>query len=144
MKNFFAALAALILLSATGAIACPTLPARNVVPLLPLATGMYYCATPGGPETIGDLSPDQWLKHVQVCSTNCDYEPMMPGDPHTVLVATTCGAGYHQPLYIVEPPPAKPVATLRIVDPACKALPPSKAPPPPSPAPAASGPIHSG
>jgi hypothetical protein len=64
----------------------------------------YYCAVSPAALSVGDLSANEWAKHVQVCTTNCTYEPMSPGDPHSMLIPATCGAGYHPTTYYVEPP----------------------------------------
>lgn len=103
-------------------------------------TQLYYCMPPQtGPGTIGDLTPEEFGKYVQICNTNCSYEPMSPTDPHTLLIPTTCGPGGHDTQFLVEPP-AAPRNTLRLhlVDDSCKGLMPSKAPPPPEPSPTAS------
>jgi hypothetical protein len=64
----------------------------------------YYCAASPAALSVGDLSPNEWAKRVQVCTTNCSYEPMSPGDQHSMLIPTSCGTGYHPTTYYVEAP----------------------------------------
>lgn len=64
----------------------------------------YYCAASPAALSVGDLSPAEWGKRVQVCTTNCSYEPMSPTDPRSTLIATSCGSGWHDTQYYVEVP----------------------------------------
>jgi hypothetical protein len=149
MGKFLAVIGMLVVTSTGIAAACPTAAAKTSIPSLPplmmggAAGGAgqpYYCMASTNPTTLGDLSPSEWAKRVQICTTNCSYMPISPSDPKSTLVATSCGPGWHDTTYLVDPPRAPKTATLNVVDTRCNAMQPSKgAPPPPaSPAPAAS------
>lgn len=149
MGRLFAVFTILVWTSCGIAAACGTAPAKTAPPALPpmLVGGavggqMYYCMPTTVPTTVGDLTPTQFAQQVQICNTSCAYEPMSPGDPHSLLIPTICGPGWHETPYLVQPPPAPRETVgaprLRLVDTGCKSLLPSKAPPPPSPGPAAS------
>lgn len=141
MGKVFALLAMLFWTSGALAGACPV-PAQVAPPALPplLASGaiggqVYYCMPSVAPSTVGDLSPSQWAKEVQICNTSCSYEPMNPSDPHTLLIPTQCGLGWHDTQFMVQPPPPpKNGVRLEIVTSGCRAIAPSKARPLPSPA----------
>ncbi len=146
MAKFFALLGMLIWTSLNAASACPALvnaPPPDFPPLFTEGPGPqpYYCSASQVPQNIGDLSPSEWAKRVQVCNTACNYEPLIPGDPHSMLISTDCGPGWHDRVYMVEPPRAsKGGPAVKVVNTSCKDLAPSKAPPAPAPAPAASPP----
>lgn len=112
--------------------ACPPLPNASVPDFapIPLGSSVYYCSASAQPQTVGDLAYADWARHVQVCTTNCAYEPIVPGDPHSTLIPTACGAGRYAALYYVEPPTGTPGKKLRLTNPSCNNLAPSKAPPP--------------
>jgi hypothetical protein len=94
----------------------------------------YYCAASPAALSVGDLSPNEWAKHVQVCTTNCSYEPLSPNDQHSMLIATACGAGYHPTTYYVEPPRFSAQSTKLFKSCLNDGTPPSKgAPPAPKP-----------
>ena len=76
----------------------------------------YYCAASPYPTTVGDLSPLEWAKHVQVCTTNCSYERMSPTDPRSMLVATECGPGMHAVSFLVDPPSRIEASRTGLVD----------------------------
>jgi hypothetical protein len=83
----------------------PSLP--QFAPLVLRAGGgiqPYYCAASPAALSVGDLSPAEWGKRVQVCTTNCSYEAMSPMDPRSALFATSCGPGWHDTQYYVELP----------------------------------------
>ena len=124
----------LFLLSASQAAAqaaCATpAPVAAIPQMPPLLPGggiqSYYCSASPAIQTVGDLTPADWAKHVQVCTTNCFYEPVSPGDAQSRLMPVGCGPGWHNPVYLVEPP--RPTVTVKtgLVD-SCKGLVPSKA-----------------
>jgi hypothetical protein len=139
----YIAILALVWASAGTAAACPV-PTQVSPPALPplLVSGaignqVYYCMPSIQASRVGDLSPAEWAKQVQICNTNCSYEPMNPADPHSLLIPTACGPGWHDTQFQVQPPAAsKPgpgTLTLKMVSSSCKAVAPSKAAPPPSP-----------
>lgn len=117
------------------AAACPAVQTASVPDFapLPLGSSVYYCSASAQPQTVGDLAYAAWAQHVQVCSTNCEYEPIVPGDPHSALIPTACGAGRFAATYFVEPPTSTPGKKLTLTNPACKNIAPEKAPPQPAP-----------
>lgn len=146
MGRIFVVFAILVWSSCGIGTACPNAPAQAAAPapalppLLPTGGGPqpYYCMTADLPTTVGDLTPAQFAQRVQVCNTSCSYEPMSPGDPHSLLIPTACGPGWHDTQYLVQPPAVPKAAPgspgVRLVDTSCKSLAPSKAPPAPVPA----------
>ena len=140
MRIFSIVLAFLLCASQTAAQAACATPAPLAIPQLPplLAGGgiqSYYCAASPDVSTVGDLTPAEWAKHVQVCTTNCSYEPIVPGDPQSRLMPVGCGLGWHSTAYLVEPPRQATALSTGLVD-SCKGLVPPKAP---APAPSPSG-----
>jgi hypothetical protein len=91
----------------------------------------YYCMPGAQSSRIGDLSPMEWAKQVQICNSNCSYEALSP-DPHAMLVPTSCGPGWHDTQYEVQPPPRprSGPGSISFKTPACKSLMPSKGSPP--------------
>jgi hypothetical protein len=124
--------------SCTKAPPAPSLPQFAPLMLRPGgAIQPYYCAASPAALSVGDLSPSEWGKRVQVCTTNCTYEPMSPTDPRSALIATSCGSGYHDTQYYVQMPNWSKQASNSLVD-SClsNSLQPSKgAAPSPSPHP---------
>jgi hypothetical protein len=97
----------------------------------------YYCAASPAVLSVGDLSPVEWGKRVQVCTTNCSYQPMSPTDPRSALIATSCGPGWHGTQYYVDLPRWPKQSGTGLVD-SCVSnslLPPKGAAPSPSPPP---------
>lgn len=139
MSRLFGSFALVISLSWGVAGACPaisTSPSGNL-PTLGLGSQLYYCAnsagtlTNGSPTKIGDLSPAGWGSNVQICNRNCSYAPIVPTDPESELMPVSCGPGLHDMQYYVEPPPQpKGVTAIKIDNPSCTGLKPSKASPP--------------
>ena len=143
MRTFPIVLAVLLCASQTAAQAACATPAPIAIPQLPpLMPGngiqSYYCAASPAASTVSDLTPSEWAKHVQVCTTNCSYEPVVPGDPQSPLIPAGCGRGWHSTAYLVEPPRRETAMRTGLVD-SCKGLVPSKAP---APAPSPSGAPH--
>lgn len=138
MAKFLAVFGVLVWASCSIAAACPSAPVQVSLPrLAPLITGLasggqlYYCMASAQSTRIGDLAPAEFAKNVQICNTSCSYAPMIPGDPHSLLIPMGCGPGWHDAAYLVEPPPApKGPPTLKLTDPGCKTLVPSKGAPP--------------
>lgn len=126
----------------TAHAACTTAAPVSIPQFGPILPGggvqAYYCAAAPAAASLGDLSPSEWAKRVQVCTTNCNYEPMAPGDPHSMLIATGCGAsGGRSTAYLVEPP--KPSSNRTALTGSCQSLLPAKgsaSAPSPSPPPA--------
>lgn len=137
MTKLLGLLAIMIVGSSGIASACPPLSTAAVPDFapLPLGSSMYYCSASAQPQTVGDLAYADWAKHVQVCTTNCAYEAIAPGDPHSALIPVSCGAGRHAALFYVEPPTSTPGKALKLTNPSCNNLAPSKAPPQPAPSP---------
>lgn len=108
--RFISILVAILFTAAYGVTdaACSAPPPVSIPQFGPVMGGgiqAYYCSASPGALSVGDLTPTEWLKHVQVCTTNCSYEPMSPGDPHSMLIATGCGRGGGGNMaYFVEPP----------------------------------------
>jgi hypothetical protein len=144
MAKFLAIVGIFVWTSGGVALACPVATQSSPPALAPLLVAggiggqLYYCMPAGAPSNVGDLSPNEWGKQVQICNTSCSYEPMIPNDAHSLLVPTTCGPGWHDIQYQVQPPPASKAqpGTLRLkmVTSACKNVPPPKGPAPPAPA----------
>ena len=140
MAKYFAVLGILVWATCSVAAACPSAPAQaSIAELPPLIIGSatggqpYYCMATAQASTVGDLSPAEWAKQAQICNTSCDYMPMIPGDPHSLLVPVNCGPGWHDTPFLVEPPrPQKGPATLKIATTGCNAIAPSKGPPAPA------------
>ncbi len=90
--------------------ACTKASAPSLPQLMPLTLRAgggiqpYYCAASPAAMSIADLTPAQWAKRVQVCTTNCTYEAMSPTDPHSALIPTDCGVGWHDTRYYVDMP----------------------------------------
>lgn len=85
--------------------AAPSLP--QFAPLMLTSAGgvqPYYCAASPAALSVGDLSPTEWAKRVQVCTTNCSYEAASPADPRSPLITAGCGPGWHDTRYYVEMP----------------------------------------
>jgi hypothetical protein len=142
MSRFLGSFALLISLSWGLAGACPFTPsASGNLPVLGVGSPLYYCANNTGllgsqePPKIGDLSPAGWASHVQICNKDCSYAPIVPTDPQSDLMPVSCGGGFHDTQYYVEPPPMpKGVTAIKIANPGCTGTAPSKAPAPqPSP-----------
>jgi hypothetical protein len=102
-----------ILFSAAPAIAnasCTKAAAPSLPQFAPLTLRVgggiqpYYCAASPAAVTVGDLTPIEWGKRVQVCTTNCSYQAISPTDPRSPLISTGCGPGYHSTEYYVELP----------------------------------------
>lgn len=133
MRKFSIVLAFLLCATQTAAhAACATPPPMGIPQMPPIVPGIgvqsYYCAASPAVSTVGDLTPAEWVKHVQICTTNCSYEPIVPGDPQSRLWPVGCGPGWHGTAYLVEPPRTAVVKT-GLVD-SCKGLVPPKAPAP--------------
>jgi hypothetical protein len=114
----------------------PSLPQFAPLVLRPGGGGIqpYYCAASPAAMSVGDLSPSEWAKRVQVCTTNCTYEPMSPTDPRSMLIATSCGGGYHTTEYYVDLPKFSKQGSTGLVD-SCignSLMPPKGAAPAPS------------
>jgi hypothetical protein len=138
MSRFFGCFALLISLSWGVAGACGKLANSSPLPVLVPGGALYYCANNAGmldnppPPKLGDLSQTGWANNVQICNRNCSYAPIVPTDPGSELMPVSCGGGFHDEQYYVEPPPApKGVTAIRIENPSCTGIAPSKAPPPP-------------
>lgn len=101
--------------------ACTNAPAVSIQQFPPL-TGhgiqSYYCAASPAAVTVGDLSPSDFLKRVQVCTTACTYQPANPMDPRSTLMAMGCGPGYHSADYYVDAPRVK-AATANSMSSSC-------------------------
>lgn len=152
MGRYFAVIAILVWAS-TGiaSAACSSAPAVKAPATLPVLAPLmggigggpqlYYCMPSASPTTLGELTPNDFAKNVQVCNTSCDYQPMVPNDPHALLVPMNCGAGWHEPQFMVQPPPPPKAdlasTSVKLTTTTCNGLLPSKAPPPPAPAPTA-------
>lgn len=113
MRQFSTILAILFLVNAnagTAAAACTKAQAVTIQQFPPLMGGSnsiqpYYCAASPAALSVGDLSPTEWAKRVQVCTTNCSYEPISPTDPRSTLIATSCTpGGQHSTQYYVDVP----------------------------------------
>lgn len=138
MRIFCAVLVVLLCASPAVAVAACATPAPAAIPQMPpLLRGSgiqtYYCAASPSVQTISDITPAQWAQRVQVCTTNCWYEPLIPGDPQSRLMQVGCDGGWHNPDFLVEPPRLSTTLKTGLVD-SCRGLVPSKAPAPaPSP-----------
>ncbi|HKU68816.1 MAG TPA: hypothetical protein VJP85_13655 [Candidatus Baltobacteraceae bacterium] len=139
MAKFLAIVGILVWTSCGIALACPVATAPAPPALAPLlvssAVGgqLYYCMPSSQISKIGDLSPSEWAKQVQICNTSCSYEPMIPGDSHSLLIPTSCGPGLHDLEYQVQPPAAPKAQpgtlTLKMVTAGCTQVQPAKGPP---------------
>jgi hypothetical protein len=103
--------------------ACTKAPAVSIQQFAPLSPAggsiqPYYCAASPAALSVGDLSPSEWLKRVQVCTTNCTYQPANPSDPRSTLMSMGCGPGYHSIAYYVDPP-RQPVRTATSISDSC-------------------------
>lgn len=131
MRKFLGSLAVAIFVCTGNAYACPQVTSAStapVFPALPRWSPTYYCAASPAPQTIGDLSYAGWAKHVQVCTRMCSYQQLSPGDPNSMLIETSCGPGYHDASYYVEPPqPPAGYAALKLKNPSCSELAPPRA-----------------
>lgn len=109
MRTFPIVLAVLLCASQTAAQAACATPAPIVIaqfpPLMP-GGGIqsYYCAASPAVSTVSGVTPAEWAKRAQVCTTNCSYEPIVPGDPQSRLMPVGCGPGWHSTAYLIEPP----------------------------------------
>lgn len=131
MRKFLVSLAIAIIVSTGTAYACPpnsTSSSAAVFSPLPRFGAAYYCAASPAPQSVGDLSYAGWAKHVQVCTRMCSYQPLSPNDPNSPLIETSCGPGYHDASYYVEPPAAPTgFAAIKLKNPSCSDLAPPKA-----------------
>jgi hypothetical protein len=131
MRKFLDILAIAFLIGGGTAYACPPNSAASSVKIfapLPRQAGVYYCSTSPAPQSVGDLSYAGWARHVQVCTHWCSYEPMAPGVADSPLIETSCGPGYHDESYYVDPPqPPAGYTAINLKNPSCNALAPPKA-----------------
>lgn len=134
MRTIIAVLVLVWSSSGIAAAAC-TGTAQAAYPSLPplMAIGgmngqPYYCMPTAQSTRVGDLSPTEWAREVQICNSNCSYEAMS-SDPHAMLVPVACGPGYHDTQYQVQPPPRPKTGpgTISFKTSTCKSLTPSKA-----------------
>ena len=130
MRKFLVSLAIAFFISSGVASACPSnsVASAPIFAPLPRFSSTYYCAASPAPQSIGDLSYAGWAKHVRVCTRMCSYAPLSPSDPNSPLIETSCGPGYHDSAYYVEPPqPPAGYAAVHLKNPSCNDLAPPKA-----------------